>query len=151
MKLNGVRTKYELCGGDRPPRPHLREGAVRTARHPPHEEAVVEAVLVHVPPRQELAHDYGHKGDGVLEARAVVDRFGVYVYAQQAQRHNNRWDCCIHGVNGAYMRTQGSLTYPPRGLEPVVDGLSAEDEDGPDSGPHQHPNRAVGEGMHGGV
>ena len=75
-----ARTDDHLDRGGRPPGGDVRPRRPRRAGHGTGEEAPVEAVVHHVPARDELAHDDGHERDRVLETRAVIDGLRVPVY-----------------------------------------------------------------------
>jgi hypothetical protein len=54
-----------------------------------HEEPLVVTIVGEVPLGQELAHDDGHKSDGILKARAVICRLGMTVDKQEAHRDDD--------------------------------------------------------------
>lgn len=90
-KINMKLTEHHLCGGDRPPRPHLGHCTPRFTRHSANEETVVVTMLRHVPSGQELAHHYRHECDCVFKAGAVIDWFWMTMDEEQAEWDNGSW------------------------------------------------------------
>lgn len=84
-------TYDHLCGRDGPPGPHIGYVTPDLPWHDADKEAIVVAVLGHIPSGQELAHDDGHERDGVLKARTIIDWFWMAMDQEQAEWNDSRW------------------------------------------------------------
>lgn len=139
--------------GEQPPGCDVGNGRVSRTGLWSLEELGGYTILKESPATQNFSQNDGHEGNGVFEARAIVDGLGVLIHHEQADCSRSDGDCRV----SVYLRLPRQkkkkmrLAYPTTIFDGLSNSFQVKMLEKPDGGTDDDPEGTVGERMHGSV
>lgn len=141
--------------GKQPPGCDVGDGRVSGTGLRSFEELGGYTILKESPTTQDFSQNSGDEGNGIFEARAIVDGQWVLIYHEQTDRSRSNRDCIYVSICWLPLqkkkKEKAGPTYPTSTFDGLPNSFQVKVLENPDGGAYDDTRNAVGERVHGSI